>query len=113
MKYYNTLIEEQETTINIIYSDGIIRVYSSQPNVIQRLIKLFGQPTQKYKKSKAYWSGASWDIDFADSAKIKHILNKDAFIDNDLKPIKKRKKPIKEIEEKSEKTSFEQIQFGI
>jgi len=108
MKYFETLIEDQETTISVLYQEQMIRIYSSEPHVIQRLSKALGKPTQKYIKSKTYWSGASWDIDFFALEQIQSILVRDIFIDKKLKPIvKKEKKKVKAqktkiVEEKKE-----------
>ena len=128
MKYFETLIEDQETTISIIYQEQMIRIYSSEPHVIQRLTKALGKPTQKYIKSKAYWSGASWNVNFFALEKIQSILIRDVFIDKKVKPIvraekkkvsKKRKKESakkekKKITKKQDKQdlNFEQIQFS-
>ena len=96
MKYFDTLIEDQETTISILYKEQVIRIYSSEPSTIHRIIKVLGQPTTKYKKSKTYWSGASWNIDFFEFEKLKEVLYRDTFIDKKLKPIiKEEKKSIK------------------
>lgn len=129
MKYFDTLIEDQETTISVLYKEQIIKIYSSETKTIQRLIKILGQPTVKYKKSKTYWSGASWDIDFFELDKLKEVLYRDTFIDKKLKPIIKEEKKAKNAskkatkklndnkgEKKSEKKVikkevFEQIQF--
>lgn len=104
MKYFETLIEDQETTISILYKEQIIRVYSSEPRVIQKLSKELGKPTEKYIKSKTYYTGASWDIDFFELDKIQSILIRDNFIDKKTKPIiKEEKKAAKKKKEKSKK----------
>lgn len=92
MKYFETLIEDQETTISILYKEQMIRIYSSEPSTIHRIIKVLGQPTTKYKKTKTYWSGASWDVDFFELDKLKEILYRDTFIDKKLKPIESKEK---------------------
>lgn len=94
MKYFDTLIEDQETTISILYKEQKIKIYSSVPETIQKLVKVLGQPTVKYKKSKTYWSGASWDVDFFELEKLKEILYRDTFIDKKLKPLAKEKKKV-------------------
>jgi len=92
MKYFDTLIEDQETTISILYKEQIIKIYSSEVSTIRRLTKLLGSPAEKYKKSKTYWCGASWNIDFFEIDKIKEILNRDSFVDKKVKPIVKEEK---------------------
>lgn len=107
MKYFETLLEDQETTISVLYAEQIIRIYSSEPKTIQKLTKTVGQPTTKYKKSKTYWSGASWDVSFFDLDKLKDVIYRDTFIDKKLKPIvkKEKKKPEKTKKEKLVKTT--------
>ena len=38
MKYFDTPVEEQETTINISYNDEIVQVYTNRIDVIKKLI---------------------------------------------------------------------------
>lgn len=122
MKYFDTILEDQETTISVLYKEQIVRVYSSEVKTIQKLTKTLGKPDTKYKKSKTYWSGASWDISFFESDKLKDILYKETFIDNKVKPRGKEKKNIQKNEEvpakaavkkvkAKKKENFEQIQF--
>lgn len=94
MKYIRTAISEQETTINILYDEQIIKVYSSRGEVIKILTKQLGNPTIKYKKNKSYWSGASWDIEFNDIKKIEKILLFKSFIDSEIE-VKEKKKTSK------------------
>lgn len=116
MKYFDTILEEQETTISVLYKEQIVRVYSSEVKTIQKLTKALGKPDTKYKKSKTYWSGASWDISFFESDRLKDILYKETFIDNKVKPRVKVKKNTQKISEAKKvksrkKENFEQIQF--
>lgn len=110
MKYYNTPVEEQETLLNILYQEQKIRIYSNRIEIIQNLTGKLGKPTEKYRKSKTYWSGASWDIPFADVGIIQKVLPKDIFIDKNFKP-----KPIKKkkanIEKKYSQISIDNIQI--
>ena len=86
MRYINTLPEEQETVINIIYEDEIVKVYTSKD-----LTKKLGEPTTKYKKNKNYYSGASWEISFHDNAKLRKIIVKDSFIQKSFRPADKKR----------------------
>ena len=81
MRYYKTEPAEQETTINILYKEQIIRIYSSRVETIEKLTKKIGEPDHRYKKSKTYWSGACWEIQFADIERVKEILNKEIILD--------------------------------
>lgn len=103
MKYIRTAIAEQETTINVLYDEQIIKIYSSRVDVIKLLTKQLGEPTIKYKKSKSYWSGASWDIEFNDLKKIEKILIFKVFVDNGIEIKEKKKKTISKKVMKKEK----------
>ena len=105
MKYLEIPTEEQETTINILYEEQIVKVYTNRKEVIRDLTKRIGKPTKKYQKCKTYWCGADWDIDFCDVEKIKNVLNKEIFIDRKFKP--KRKKELKVNKEGSGQISIE------
>lgn len=85
MKYEDTELIDQETIINILYNEEIIRIYSSRVDTIKNLIKIIGKPTKKIKKNKTTWSGAYWDIDFRDGETINKVLSKEAFIDKKFK----------------------------
>ena len=85
MKYFNTLLEEQEVTINILYDEEIIIIYSNRKEVILNLTEKIGKPIERYKKGKTYWMGAKWEISFKDIDKIREVLNKEIFIDTNFK----------------------------
>lgn len=104
MKYFDTPVEEQETTINISYNDEIVQVYTNRLDVIKNLTKTIGKPTKRDKKGKTYWMGATWNIPFKDIYIIKSVLNKEIFIDKNFKA----KKKISE-----NKDGFEQIVIDI
>ena len=104
MKYFDTPVEEQETTINISYNDEIVQVYTNRIDVIKKLTKTIGKPSKRDKKGKTYCMGATWNIPFKDISLITSILNKEVFIDKNFKP----KKKISE-----NKDGFEQIVIDI
>ena len=81
MKYLETLLEEQETMINVLYDEHKIRVYSNRVEVIKNLTKALGKPTVRYKKNKTYWTGATWENDFNEFEKINSLLNRDLVIE--------------------------------
>ena len=81
MKYLETLLEEQETMINVLYDEHKIRVYSNRVEVIKNLTKALGKPTVRYKKNKTYWTGATWKVDINEFEKINSLLNRDLVIE--------------------------------
>ena len=52
MRYYKTEPAEQETTINILYKEQIIRIYSSRVETIEKLTKKIGNLTIDIKEAK-------------------------------------------------------------
>ena len=112
MKYFETLLEEQETLINVLYDEHKIRVYSNRIEVIKNLTNALGKPTKRYKKNKTYWSGATWEIDFNDFEKIGMLLNRDLVIEESFSEKRKEVK-IKKTKVKDEKGKFYQITFDI
>ena len=52
MKYYDTILEEQETSINIAYDLEVIQVYTNRVDVIKNLSKEIGKPNIRDKKEK-------------------------------------------------------------
>lgn len=104
MKYFDTPVEEQETTINISYDEEIVQIYTNRNDVIKNLTKTIGKPTKRDKKGKTYWMGATWNISFKEVSLITSILNKEIFIDKNFKP----KKKVTE-----NKNGFEQIVIDI
>lgn len=79
MKFYNTTIEEQETTINIIYDEKCLYIYSSRKAIIERLIKKLGKP-ERTDTIKELVTGASWKIPFKEKDKIRIALSKTLLI---------------------------------
>ena len=110
MRYYGTLPEDQETTINILYDVEKLSIYSSNPKLIKSLSEKIGRPTKKFVKSKTYYSGASWEIDFSDKEKLNMIFSDTILIDTKVKrkPIVKPIKGVKK-KDKGSEDDFYQI----
>lgn len=107
MKFLNAIPEEQETLINFLYEEEIIKVYSNKIETIRKLKKELGNPSKKFEKNKKFWTGAEWEISFHDLSKINKILNKDIFVEKDFKP--QTKKRIRE----NDKKAFYQISLDL
>lgn len=75
MKFYNTIIEEQETIINIDYFARTLYIYSSRKSVIQRFYAKLGEPNKTDYINKAL-TGVSWNIPFADKKRMNIALSK-------------------------------------
>lgn len=80
-RFYNTAYEEQESIINIDYSNSELSFYTSKESICNRMTKKIGQPTQKYY-TKEKISGARWNIPFSDKKKITAVLSRPTLIGN-------------------------------
>ena len=78
-EYYNTLSEEQETTIFIDYFARVLSIYSSRKSIIERLSNKLGEPSEKYFIKKKL-TGTRWNINFNDKKKIGIALSRPLLI---------------------------------
>lgn len=79
MKYYNTIPEEQETTIVIDYYARVLSIYSSRKSVIERLYNKLGEPSEKNYIKKEL-TGIRWIIPFSDKKRMSIALSKPILI---------------------------------
>ena len=94
-----------ETKLSKFIEDkNISKTLSEQGKIFEKLTKKIGEPDHKYKRSKTYWSGACWEIQFADIERVKEILNKEIILDD---KVKVERKP--EDNKTNEKNDFYQI----
>ena len=78
-EFYNNAIEEQETTINILYAEKKVSCYTSRKLQIERLEKKLGKAT-KYIYTKNKISGAIWIIPFEDKKAITKLFSRPLLI---------------------------------
>ena len=62
---------ETETTINVLYHEKIITIYTNKVD----LNKLLGAPTREYKTKRSI-TGSSWDISMDDKSIISKLILK-------------------------------------
>lgn len=79
MEYYNTILEEQETVINIDYYKRELNIYSSRKSVMKRLNIKLGEPKKIFKINELQ-SGACWEIPFNEKERIRNALSKTILI---------------------------------
>lgn len=74
-KYKEPIESEVETTINVIYSENILSIYTNKVNLQRQLNKLVGPPTKEdmIKKSIA---GSRWEISLDDKVTISRLVLK-------------------------------------
>ena len=66
---------ETETTINVLYKEQIISVYTNKVDLQRKLNKLIGEPNKEYKIKRSI-SGSVWEIPFKDKTKITKLMLK-------------------------------------
>lgn len=66
---------ETETTINILYSENMLSVYTNKVDLQKQLNKLIGEPTKEYKIKRSI-AGSIWEISLDDKTKIQRLIVK-------------------------------------
>lgn len=66
---------ETETTINVLYKEQIISVYTNKVDLQRKLNKALGEPAKEYKIKRSI-SGSVWEIPFKDKNKIRNLILK-------------------------------------
>lgn len=62
---------ETETTINILYSEKMLSIYTNKINLQKELNKLIGEPKREYKIKRSI-VGSCWEIPLDN----KHLISK-------------------------------------
>lgn len=73
--YKEPLKSETETTINVLYEENIISIYTNKVNLQKQLNKLIGKPKKEYKIKRSI-VGSLWEIPLKDKTKIQKIILK-------------------------------------
>lgn len=66
---------ETETTINVLYKEELIVVYSNNVSIEKQLYKILGKPKEEYIKGKSI-IGSTWEVKFSDKTKIRNMMLK-------------------------------------
>lgn len=80
-KFYNTILEEQETIINIDYYEGFLELYTSRKAIFERIEKKIGI-ANKIDYTNGLISGGRWKIPFSDKKKLTSLLSRPLLIGN-------------------------------
>lgn len=73
--YKEPIKSEEETTINVLYSENILSIYTNKVRLQRQLNKLLGEPNKEYKIKRSI-VGSVWEISLNDKTKIQRILLK-------------------------------------
>ena len=74
-KYKEPLKSETETTINVIYDENKLSIYTNKVSLQKQLNKLLGEPTKELKIKRSI-SGSVWEIPLSDKIKIQRLIIK-------------------------------------
>ena len=66
---------ETETTINVLYSENILSIYTNKVDLEKQLYKILGEPKKEYIKGRSVL-GSCWEIPLTDTSKINKIILK-------------------------------------
>ena len=73
--YKEPIKEETETTINILYNENKLVIYTNKVNLQKQLNRLIGEPTKELKIKRSI-SGSLWEISLDEKSKISKIILK-------------------------------------
>ena len=67
--------EEIETTINVLYKEGVLSIYTNKIDLQRDLYKILREPTKEYKKGKSILA-SMWNVPLNEKSKISKIVLK-------------------------------------
>lgn len=73
--YKEPLKEEEETTINVLYAENKLVIYTNKVKLQKQLNKLIGEPTKELKIKRSI-SGSIWEISLDEKNKISKVILK-------------------------------------
>ena len=74
-KYKEPLKRETETTVNILYSENKLSIYTNKVDLQKSLIKIIGEPNKEYIRGRSIMA-SRWDITLEEKSKITKVLLK-------------------------------------
>ena len=66
---------ETETTVNVLYGEKILSIYTNKISLQKKLCKILGEPKREYIKGRSI-TGSVWDVSLDDKSKITKIMLK-------------------------------------
>lgn len=73
--YKESKKDEIETTINILYKENMLSIYTNKVNLQKQLNKLIGEPKKEFKIKRSI-VGSVWEISLDDKSKISRLILK-------------------------------------
>ena len=66
---------ETETTVNVLYSEKKLVIYTNKVELEKQLYKILGKPTDEFIKGRSI-IGSCWEVPLSEKSKITQILLK-------------------------------------
>lgn len=73
--YKEPLESETETTVNVLYGENTLSIYTNKVNLQKQLNKILGKPKKEYIKGKSIL-GTTWTVSLNDKTKISKMILK-------------------------------------
>lgn len=73
--YKEPIKSETETTINVLYSEKCLSIYTNKPDLQKKLYKILGEPEKEYIKGRSI-TGSVWNVLLEEKAKISKLILK-------------------------------------
>lgn len=64
---------ETETTINVLYSEKVLSIYTNKVDLERRLYKILDEPKKEYIKGRSVLASL-WEIPLDDISKINKVI---------------------------------------
>ena len=74
-KYKEPNKSEIETTINVLYEENILSIYTNKVNLQKQLYRILGEPKKEYIKRNLIFASV-WEISLNEKSKITQIMLK-------------------------------------
>lgn len=66
---------ETETTINVLYNEQVISIYTNKVSLQKDLYKVLGEPKKEYVRGRSIY-GSCWEVNFKEKSKISRMMLK-------------------------------------
>lgn len=73
--YKESVKEETETTINVMYNENMLSIYTNKVDLQKQLNKVLGEPTKEYKIKRSI-VGSLWNVSLKEKSKIQKMILK-------------------------------------
>lgn len=67
--------EETETTVNVLYGENILSIYTNKVDLQKQLNKIIGKPVKEFKIKRSI-VGSQWEISLNDKITISRLVLK-------------------------------------